>query len=72
MKRLGQIQEVFRHANDFAPPWMAVTSETEMILRFLALATGVIPGIHGREADLENNYSELSLRVCGLSNRHSI
>ena len=73
MKRLGQIQEVFRHANDLAPPWMAVTSETETILRFLALATGwTLVSFWYPQKDLENNCSELSLRVCGLSNMHSI
>lgn len=40
VKRLGHIQEAFRRANDFAPPGMSGTSETDMSLRFLALATG--------------------------------
>ena len=33
---------------------------------------GVVPGIHGREADFENNHNELSLRVCGLFSRRRV
>lgn len=40
VKKLGQIQEVFRNANDFVPPRMSGMSETDMILGFLVLASG--------------------------------